>query len=113
MRSQKPDTCASDADCAAQGAGLICQPGVCVCAGQMVCVPGCASDNDCALGEQCAPTQHRCVPATCARDADCPPDFQCANGCHRRTCASDAACDGYCVEGQCYASLGTCEFPRP
>jgi hypothetical protein len=33
--------------------------------------------------------------------------------CARKTCASDAGCMGFCVNGSCYEKAGTCNLPVP
>jgi hypothetical protein len=107
-----PSTCATDADCASHGASFICEAMGCVCMGQTQCYEGCSSDTACPTGEICGPT-HRCQPAPCSASSPCPPNFTCsASSCQRISCTSDAACQGTCVKGACYATPGTCE-PLP
>ncbi|MFO0744469.1 MAG: hypothetical protein U1F43_02200 [Myxococcota bacterium] len=104
------ETCADDAACAE---GSICQPLQCACSGQKTCVPGCTANGDCGLGKTCS-AGHRCVPAACGTGAPCPADFGCAGGaCVRRACTTSAACDGVCVNGQCFAEPGFCSFLPP
>jgi hypothetical protein len=109
-----PSQCTTDSDCqgTAQVVGvgvLICQPVACACTAASSCVPGCTGDPDCGLGETCDLIGGRCHPRACSGTAPCPPDFDCGvNGCVRRTCTSDATCDGFCVEGVCRDQLGQC-----
>ncbi len=103
--------CTADADCASQGPDSICALPLCSCMGLMACVAGCTSSAACAVGETCA-SSHHCEPTACASDGDCPTNFGCTSSqCQRKTCTSDAACAGYCVEGSCYDALGTCTLP--
>ena len=102
--------CMSDSDCQADGGTLICEvPRVgCFCPPDAkICVPGCMDTSGCKAGEAC--TAYHCVPAPCQDDGDCPTDFGCAGGsCGREACTTDASCSGYCVNGQCYSTPGTC-----
>ncbi|MEO8901272.1 MAG: hypothetical protein ABI488_06185 [Polyangiaceae bacterium] len=78
-----------------------------VCSGG-ACVPGCGPAQACGQAMECTP-QHRCEALSCQVDADCLKNQACTAGhCARRTCASDAACDGNCVNGSCFEALGTC-----
>lgn len=101
-------TCTSDTDCAAEGAAAICTPAPCACGDVPSCQQGCTSDATCGAGETCGPT-HRCAPEACTSTSDCPEDFTC-NGaaCQRIACTDDAACSGYCVDGLCFETPGTC-----
>ena len=106
-----PTTCESDADCAAQGPAAICVSPPCACPDVQTCVQGCTEDAMCGAGETCGPT-HRCEPEACASTSDCPTNFGCSGGaCQRLTCAVDATCSGYCVDGLCYDTPGTCTAP--
>jgi len=111
--------CQFDADCHAADLGQICapvRPQHC-CPPALVCQPGCTSDAECAEGEVCN-AAHHCALAPCAGDS-CPPHFQCeprdgAFTCHRILCDRDSRCGaGSCVNGACYAALGTCSLPVP
>jgi len=117
------DQCDIDADCTVQGDGLVCelQPMLgsdCLCHPTLLCIPGCGGDGDCEIGEQC--TASHCVPRKCTGSSDCPRHFSCIqqplNGhiCRRSFCSSDADCeDGFCVDSDCYDSLGRCEVLPP
>jgi hypothetical protein len=105
-----PPTCAGDADCAAEGAAAICTVPPCACPKQPTCTQGCASDATCGAGETCGPT-HRCAPTACVSASDCPVNFACAEAaCHRIVCTDDAPCNGYCVDGLCFDTPGTCSM---
>ena len=106
-----PPPCTSDGDCSN---GQICDFPICSCNGSMKgCIPGCNSDGDCQEGQMCDGTHH-CVALSCNFPAHaCPVGFDCVNGqtCIRRSCSSDSDCAGaFCVDGQCYSSLGMCSF---
>lgn len=109
-----PVTCMGDAECKAQGATFICTPLTCACMGQKTCAPGCTADGMCGAGEACSASNH-CQAKSCVSAADCPTNFACdgagAPACQRKSCKSDAACKGYCVNGGCYDMPGTCSFP--
>lgn len=112
-----PDTCQSDADCAAGGPSSICETAQCACNGEKACTPGCTSAVTCGTGEDCG-SDHRCAPRSCAQQLDCPINFRCPpvnnSHCERRSCKVDPECDqGYCVEGLCYDLLGDCTPPVP
>ncbi len=106
-----PPTCNDDAFCQANGGGpnMICDYPQCGCGGQKGCIPGCATPSDCPDGQTCSATHH-CVNFACG---SCPAHFVCASdgSCQRQTCNVDGDCSsGYCVDGGCYDSLGTCSF---
>jgi hypothetical protein len=116
-------SCQVDGDCALQGQSLVCDvatslPGGC-CPG-LTCVSACTTDSQCLEGYVCDP-DHHCRAQTCSSDGDCGPNFVCpptgGKGpahCQRKPCALAADCPlGYCVEGACYGSLGTCGYPAP
>ncbi len=115
----QPGNCAVDADCNADRAGAggpaICEPIRCACSGApRACVPGCITSDDCDQGQTCTVATGRCQPTACSAAAPCPLDFDCTAGaCQRRSCTSDVACDGYCVEGLCRGGLGECQLPQP
>lgn len=109
--------CDTDTDCAVG----VCEPlgfetRTCTaCSGSaLVCMAGCAFDDECASGTQC--DRRRCVPQRCSSDAPCPPHFAClptGDGrggiCTRSACSIDQDCsDGFCVKGLCYDALGQC-----
>jgi len=88
----------------------------CFCASQTLCKPGCSSDEDCDVSQECSPTHH-CVVRTCGVSNPCPVYFGCVSGgapfdyCRRLTCTQDNTCgSGACVEGYCYAEPGVCSF---
>ena len=103
--------CTTDSECQGDGGELICDVVLCPCSpGAKGCIPGCADASGCHSGKACA--AHHCVPMSCQGDADCPTDFGCNNRiCERKTCTTDAICSGYCVNGSCYSTLGTCQGP--
>jgi hypothetical protein len=111
-----PMGCTSDSQCSS---GFVCDPAPCACgAANKACIPSCVT-NGCATGESCGSDGH-CAPMSCATAANCPAFFDCvvpqggASRCERRACADDTACaGGYCVDGGCYAMLGSCQFPPP
>jgi hypothetical protein len=105
--SQDAGACSVDADCAASGPAAICENDACCRVKR--CQPGCTTDSSCRAGSVCA--SHRCVAAPCQSDSDCPTNFVCSGTCARKTCASDSDCPGYCLEGACYDSPGTCTLP--
>lgn len=109
--------CADDTTCAA---GEVCSDRMarCPCGTEAVCVPACASADDCRTGDVCDADGH-CVPEVCASDADCTTaQFVCGPGeaiCRRAVCVGDADCPaaGVCVSGLCYETAGTCMLPVP
>jgi hypothetical protein len=111
--STTPDPCQSDSDCRSDGGDdtSICQPTTCPCHWERSCVPGCASDDQCATGLACG-ADHHCAPRACSPTGPmaCPVNFTCApdGHCARTPCSSDADCSGACVEGACYDQPGTC-----
>lgn len=106
-----PGNCTIDDDCTGT---TICEAIRCSCEGARACVPGCTSDADCAKGDRCDVATNRCAPITCGVLTPCPPNFSCESAaCVRASCATDIECDGFCVDGQCYAAQGTCELPPP
>ena len=78
-----PASCATDADCEAQGSGLT------TCRANRCAVDACQSDSDCANGGVCGCSTdysggnaqyhpNICVPATCHVDSDCGDNGVCA-----------------------------------
>ena len=98
--------CTSDSQC---DGGAVCRPGPFPTCGQMPgaesCLPPCGADSDCPPTETCS--AGHCQPRSCSQ---CPSYFSCTGGvCARKACASDGDCsEGYCVNGSCGASFGTC-----
>jgi len=99
--------CTSDGECSG---GNVCREGSHIqdCggdAGGSFCLPPCAGDADCRGFEQCS--SGHCVTRSCST---CPSYLSCTSGsCAPASCSSDANCPGgYCVDGSCYGSLGTC-----
>lgn len=78
------------------------------------CVPNCASDDDCSLGQICASATGRCVDAeaTCAASVECgPPNSicragRCVAGCTTRGCPSGLTCNE--ATGACEAATALC-----
>jgi len=103
-----PSTCQVDAECTAMGSAFICAVARCTCNTDKSCIAGCLDDSGCGEGLTCG-LEHRCVPSACSDASGCPIDFDCtSNGCIRRRCTSDDVCQGACVKGQCYPTLGFC-----
>lgn len=107
------EACTVDADCQAVDPASICETDP--CCGMLLCTAGCSAENPCAEGMTCNADSH-CVPQSCV-NSGCPLNFDCGAGadpsCARRSCSSDAECDGYCVLGACYGELGYCDLPKP
>jgi hypothetical protein len=107
-------TCASDGEC---GSGQICDVAQCTCNGAKSCVPGCAG-TACPVGQVCG-NSNRCLPQPCTgtTPGECPPFFRCnlagsSPFCGRIPCTVDADCGGgFCVDAQCYGTLGMCAVP--
>ena len=109
-----PGNCTVDADCKPQGATMVCDPIACSCGGHLACVLGCVGDAGCGEGQTCDLASARCIARACTGDAGCPSNFRCpAHTCVRMTCTEDVECDGYCVDGSCFAELGSCQLPVP
>jgi hypothetical protein len=103
--------CTTDGDC---GSGTVCDFAPCSCSNSgKTCVPGCAQ-NGCPEGQFCGQSNH-CLAQFCGMTVDCPPQFECSsNQCQRKLCDGDSMCPGgYCVDNQCYSSMGTCATPAP
>lgn len=86
--------------------------------GRKITLPRCAPEKSKAQPHPAEGVHHRScaerlgtdlVHSSCQSDVDCPTDFECAGGsCGRKGCAADANCSGYCVNGLCYSTPGTC-----
>ncbi len=127
-----PRRCALDRDCAAAGAGLVCdvRSGACVapaqctadaqCASGEVCLAGrclgptavCQFASDCGAGRDCV--DGRCL-AGCGAASACPPSQACVGGyCVEPTTpggqcarATDCAAGSVCADGRCVAACST------
>ncbi|HEY2407507.1 MAG TPA: hypothetical protein VGI10_15960 [Polyangiaceae bacterium] len=89
--------CATDADCAV---------GVCTSG---ACAPACSAQNPCTAPFTACSAAQRCDAIPCSDSSTCPANGTCTSGyCARKTCSTDAECSGYCVNLQCYDSLGYC-----
>jgi hypothetical protein len=111
------DECERDGDC---GGELICaaaQDEDCPCNPVMICQPGCGGGSTCGTGERCADghcVPQRCGPELCPRHFRCQPVEGFGDGCVRQPCLTEDTCDGgFCVNGACYPTLGTCALPVP
>lgn len=100
--------CATRADCAAKGAGLVCGAGG-------ACAP-CVSDGQCALRERCDPATRRCVfragwGDVCALNGECAAGELCAQGLCTAAWSAVLCVSGACaVPGQrCNQANGVCE----
>lgn len=107
-----PGDCSTDQECRARTPGTVCDPIRCSCEGHSACTPGCTNDDACGEGQTCDLATNRCVAQACGA---CPDNFTCTAGkCARTTCTTSNDCDdGYCVDGACFGSRGTCTFPPP
>jgi len=77
------------------------------------CHPQCQTDADCQDPALTCTSAKRCEFRACPATASCPDFSTCtsASTCQRKTCTSDSDCaGGYCVNGACYGSLGSCSF---
>jgi hypothetical protein len=102
--------CQGDTECADAGEGFICvSPAPCSCYVNPYCIQGCTGSSQCEEGQVCA--AHRCVASPCQTATDCPSNFVCAGSCSRKTCTTDADCNGFCLGGACYDQIGHCMFP--
>jgi len=112
-----PGDCSTDADCVRDGGStggtMICDSApssYCYCYGAMICVVGCRTNADCSSGQACNPS-HSCQNTCVAGGGTCPANYSCgASGfCQQNSCTSDSECSGFCVNGWCHQTLGTCE----
>jgi hypothetical protein len=110
--------CTTDSDCvgidAAWTGPSICDAVICGCsAANRGCQVGCTRDGDCLAGTTCG-SDHHCASIACTpTSGSCPTDFICGSAgiCARKTCSSDTECSNACVEGACYESPGSCDWP--
>ncbi len=112
--------CESDAACAD---GWVCVEHWqrCSCDGPSSnCEPACASDTNCGAAERCDTASGHCTPWSCAEGYACGALETCApatggTGCVPLTCAHDSDCgtDGWCMQGACSSTPGTCEEDIP
>ena len=109
--------CSTDSDCVGDGGStagtMICAPAPrsdCYCNGAMFCVPGCRTNAHCGPGQACN-SSHSCQNTCVAGDGTCPLNYSCgASGfCEQKSCKSESECSGFCVNGLCYQTRGTCE----
>jgi hypothetical protein len=111
--------CNVDGDCSA---GQLCELNPCTCGGTSgkTCQPPCTA-NSCSPGEVCLSDGH-CAPTPCSSTQQCPAWYDCvfpsgpgSPTCQRRACTGDGDCGagGYCVDGGCYGTLGSCALPPP
>lgn len=110
-----------DAGCGAQSpcdAGLVCAPETMVpcCPPVPTCLPPCTATS-CGTGSVCG-GDGRCAPLSCTQGFMCPAQTSCTpdggdeHGCLQHSCSRDADCaGGFCVDGDCQATLGTCASP--
>jgi hypothetical protein len=106
--------CREDPDCQPLATHRVCDPIECSCTAEKQCTNGCSLAGCPQEGTTCNRATERCEPSPCT--AGCPVEFDCgdAGRCVRRACRSDAECvDGFCVNGGCYAGLGSCQVPAP
>ena len=112
--------CTTDADCVGDGGSTsgttICAPAPssdCYCNGATFCAPGCRTNAHCGPGQACNPS-HSCQNTCVAGDGTCPVNYSCGAGgfCQQNLCTSDSECSGFCVNGLCYQTRGTC-LPVP
>lgn len=125
-------TCTDDSDCGAGSVSSdqICErvsPEDCACDSSIsICKDACTQNSDCDAGESCDPDGH-CIETPCSTDdisaRACPHNFECVEVvcsvdgdcqvCQRSACDqnSDCANDNVCVNGECYAELGSCQLP--
>ncbi|MBK6533602.1 MAG: hypothetical protein IPF99_29660 [Deltaproteobacteria bacterium] len=134
-----PFRCATNADCAGNAGGAVCDTatGACVqcvpsadtcpvgqycVAASNTCAPGCRSDEACASATDAGTSSRRCDTATracvdCVTDEHCPPGNLCVGnlcvtGCSpTRACPSaQTCCSGACVDTQSNtAACGACD----
>ncbi|MEZ4298919.1 MAG: hypothetical protein R3B70_28475 [Polyangiaceae bacterium] len=81
---------------------------------------GCRTSADCGptigtLDVECLPPNDDCIEPgctskSCSANWNCPASFECGglHQCIRKRCTSDVDCDGFCLFGACYDTLGDC-----
>jgi hypothetical protein len=110
--------CTADTQCIT---GQVCDYG-CNCGSTTgkTCVATCTASS-CPTGQTCGADGH-CAAIGCNTSGSCPANFDCvvpvdrgSPHCQRRACTGDTDCGAgaFCVDGACYASLGSCQFPPP
>lgn len=101
-------SCSSDSDCSRDGDVCSTGPGAQAEGGDggPACRPPCTSNDDCNYWEACQP-DGKCQALSCDQ---CPSYLACTQGaCGPKACGQDSEClGGYCVDGTCFATLGTC-----
>jgi hypothetical protein len=102
-------SCTTDSEC---DAGRVCDyardNSSCLPDGGLSCTSPCTIAEDCFIWQSCTDGGH-CQARSCA---ECPSYLSCPAGgtCEAMSCASDADCPGgYCVNGSCQGTLGTCQ----
>lgn len=113
-----PDECVPGEPC---GDGWVCAlvPETCGVGPHQVCVEPCPA-RACADDERCDEVTGLCGAWMCTDGYSCPPYTHCdpsgdaRSGCVRDVCADDADCaGGFCVDGTCHATPGTCDYAHP
>ncbi len=100
------DACDGDTDCSS---------GMCLAwpDGGRYCAQACASHDDCPIGASCGTYANGSAQACLPNDGHCKADA--ARASLGQACASDLACDGYCMPGGdvgfCAASCNACAAP--
>lgn len=91
--------CRLDRDCAAAGAGLVCD----VRSGACVTPPQCTADSTCAAGERCLAGRCLGPAAVCQFATDCTAGRDCVDGRCLAPCSASSACPSTqtCVSGRC------------
>lgn len=109
-----PQECELDENCEE---GSVCETFNASCPCRItLCVPACATTEDCTTGSTCDGAGH-CVPQRCDAGFACPSIATCdpssgradAHGCVTAPCVEDVDCAcGICVNGGCAEGPGTC-----
>ncbi len=120
--------CMTNADCAGDPEGEVCDAGLCVpctpsddlcvtgeyCSSDNECVPGCSDDSDCVSPTVCDVPSHTCI--GCVEDTDCALGTICDTGACVPGCTlahgclgADECCSGQCLDVQADPqNCGTC-----